>query len=249
MSLRCEGFRKGWESTAGAILMSARRAAESTRARRPATSRSALRDATNWPHGNERAFREGHAAARQRRAERLVAGGERQLRRNNPVHRYHHIPLAPPPARERFSTAKPRVRGRLTRGEQREIPTTSMPKKPSIRARQAAIEAARAPTQPPRPAIDHIAPGADARPFLRLVGESLDGNILHYSERVRLIRVADRMGIARFEANLLIATVQHRAAQQPATIPALAATTTSRAPRIIARPPRCSPRSSFDCVL
>jgi hypothetical protein len=68
----------------------------------------------------------------------------------------------------------------------------------------------------------------DARPFLNQVRGSLDGNILHYSERLRLIRVADRMGIARFEANLLIATVQHRTQQQLAPVPA---TTTSPTPR------------------
>ena len=40
--------------------------------------------------------------------------------------------------------------------------------------------------------------------------EAMDGPILRYDERSRLLRRADDLGIGRFEANLLIASVQHR---------------------------------------
>lgn len=46
-------------------------------------------------------------------------------------------------------------------------------------------------------------------PFVELIRKSFDGQLLHYSMRLRLFREADRRGIGRFQANLLIAAVQH----------------------------------------
>lgn len=44
----------------------------------------------------------------------------------------------------------------------------------------------------------------------REVAASLDDGLLRYSTRLALVRRAVQMGIGRFEANLIIATVQHR---------------------------------------
>jgi hypothetical protein len=97
----------------------------------------------------------------------------------------------------------------------REIPQR---KALSIRARHAAAVRAKYPQPIPRPQsplLDQLAPSVDARPFLSQVRETLDANVLHYSDRVTLLRSAGRQGIGRFEANLLIAIVQHRGAQTP----------------------------------
>lgn len=47
--------------------------------------------------------------------------------------------------------------------------------------------------------------------FAKLVAGRLEGPILRYSQRVALLRQAAILGIERFEANLIIAAVQHRA--------------------------------------
>jgi len=41
------------------------------------------------------------------------------------------------------------------------------------------------------------------------VAAAMEGTVLRYSERSRLLKEARRVGIERFEANLLIAKVQH----------------------------------------
>jgi hypothetical protein len=46
--------------------------------------------------------------------------------------------------------------------------------------------------------------------FARRVAEQMSGPVLHYSARQQLLRQAIRAGIGRFEANLIIAAVQHR---------------------------------------
>lgn len=46
--------------------------------------------------------------------------------------------------------------------------------------------------------------------FAQLVSQELDGPVLRYSKRQQLLREADRRGIGRFEANLIIAAVQHQ---------------------------------------
>ena len=51
--------------------------------------------------------------------------------------------------------------------------------------------------------------------FAERVAKSLDGPILRYSMRMELLKQAERMGIERFEANLIIAAIQHRMRQRP----------------------------------
>jgi hypothetical protein len=47
--------------------------------------------------------------------------------------------------------------------------------------------------------------------FAKQVADVLDGQQLRYSNRLRLIKHAEAIGIRRFDANLIIALVQHRA--------------------------------------
>ena len=56
------------------------------------------------------------------------------------------------------------------------------------------------------------------------MAQRLTGTVLPYSDRVALLRDAGQRGIARFEANLIIAAVQHRGE-------AVAASTAGRAKR------------------
>ena len=60
-----------------------------------------------------------------------------------------------------------------------------------------------APLNEPR-LIDHV------RAFAQQVCDELDGRTLRYSARVKLLRDARRRGIRRFDANLIIASVQER---------------------------------------
>ena len=57
-------------------------------------------------------------------------------------------------------------------------------------------------------------PGCEspASAFAQLAADQISGQILSYSKRLGLLRAARRMGIGRFEANLIIAAVQHRTA-------------------------------------
>ena len=54
-------------------------------------------------------------------------------------------------------------------------------------------------------------PPAVVRGFARAVGDRLDGGVLRWDDRRDLIARARRLGIDRFEANLIIASVQHNA--------------------------------------
>jgi hypothetical protein len=47
--------------------------------------------------------------------------------------------------------------------------------------------------------------------FAKQIADVLDGQQLRYSNRLRLIKHAEVLGIRRFDANLIIALVQHRA--------------------------------------
>lgn len=51
---------------------------------------------------------------------------------------------------------------------------------------------------------------AGADDFAALVERAIRGTLLRYSERLRLLKEAQRRGIGRFEANLIIAAVVHR---------------------------------------
>lgn len=55
--------------------------------------------------------------------------------------------------------------------------------------------------------------------FARLVAARIDGPVLPYSQRVNLLREAERQGIERFDANLIIARMQHQLAPQRVTAP------------------------------
>jgi hypothetical protein len=58
-----------------------------------------------------------------------------------------------------------------------------------------------------------------AERFERQVARELQGSILRYSRRQALLKAAEAMSIGRFEANLIIAVVQHRqGSQQTATL-------------------------------
>jgi hypothetical protein len=50
--------------------------------------------------------------------------------------------------------------------------------------------------------------------FAHYVQSQLEGPILRYSLRLKHLREAERRGIGRFEANLIIAAVQHRAGER-----------------------------------
>ena len=58
---------------------------------------------------------------------------------------------------------------------------------------------------------DETAGGPPAE-FAREVARALDGPVLRYSSRLELLRIARRLGIGQFEANLIIALVQHEKA-------------------------------------
>ncbi len=53
-------------------------------------------------------------------------------------------------------------------------------------------------------------PAGAAGRFAELVRDRMEGPVLRYSHRTRLIREAQQRGIGRFEANLVIAAVQHQ---------------------------------------
>ena len=61
------------------------------------------------------------------------------------------------------------------------------------------------------------APAAER--FAVLVRYSLIGPLMPYSTRQALLRKAGRMGIGRFQANLIIAMVQHEAGGSPLSGP------------------------------
>jgi hypothetical protein len=68
-------------------------------------------------------------------------------------------------------------------------------------------------------ATPYTVPAADngVRAFAAAVSSSLEGPILRFSRRQQLIRQAERLGIRRFDANLLIAAVQHRLESEKAS--------------------------------
>jgi hypothetical protein len=84
--------------------------------------------------------------------------------------------------------------------------------------------AAHPPAPPPAP--------SRAETFAREVSTRLDGPVLRHSQRRALFAAARRLGIGRFEANLVIAAVQHEARHhRPApAVPPPAATRSRLAP-------------------
>src|SRR5262245_3018244 len=67
--------------------------------------------------------------------------------------------------------------------------------------------------------------------FAEEVQSALDGQDLRYSRRQKLMKRADHFGIKRFDANLIIAMVQHRAQPLPQKV---SATKKSRMPIVAA---------------
>jgi hypothetical protein len=53
------------------------------------------------------------------------------------------------------------------------------------------------------------------RAFSSHVAERYNGRILRYSQRLDLLKAAQRLRINRFRANLIIAMVQHQSAPRP----------------------------------
>lgn len=60
--------------------------------------------------------------------------------------------------------------------------------------------------------LEHVltVPPAIVRGYANAVADSLVAGVLPYADRDRLLRRAARLGIGRFDANLIIASVQHR---------------------------------------
>ncbi|HZZ43223.1 MAG TPA: hypothetical protein VFE58_09815 [Tepidisphaeraceae bacterium] len=54
--------------------------------------------------------------------------------------------------------------------------------------------------------------------FAESVEEAIQSGILRYSQRMTLIQKAEGLGIKRFEANLIIAVVEHRARESTRTV-------------------------------
>jgi hypothetical protein len=79
-----------------------------------------------------------------------------------------------------------------------------------------------APESPPTAPICPPGPAGAAAGFAAAIAGHLAGPVLPYSQRLVLLHEADQRGIPRFEANLIIAAVQHR--HQYATCPPIAIT-------------------------
>lgn len=60
--------------------------------------------------------------------------------------------------------------------------------------------------------LEHVlrVPAAIVHGFAEAVADALVAGVLPYADRQRLLRRAARLGIGRFDANLIIASVQHR---------------------------------------
>jgi len=76
---------------------------------------------------------------------------------------------------------------------------------------------------PPIVSVEPIAPATPHDRFAAAVIASLEGTTLRYSRRIVLLKQAATLGIERFEANLVIATVQHQAMKRLNVISPVAA--------------------------
>jgi hypothetical protein len=72
-------------------------------------------------------------------------------------------------------------------------------------------EAGESPSNVPSPRAAAPIPsyGDRSTQFAALVAGQAFGSVLCYSQRLALLRTAARLGLSRFEANLIIASVQH----------------------------------------
>jgi hypothetical protein len=62
-------------------------------------------------------------------------------------------------------------------------------------------------------------PDSGVRAFAQAVSTALEGPVLRFSRRQQLIHQAEALGIRRFDANLLIAAVQHRLGNEKVSKP------------------------------
>jgi len=76
------------------------------------------------------------------------------------------------------------------------------------------------------------APPASEDQFAAMVAEALSEGVLRYSSRLLLIRRAMALGIDRFQANLIIASVQHQWQARPAPHRAAAVRSAWRLPLV-----------------
>lgn len=76
------------------------------------------------------------------------------------------------------------------------------------------------------------------RAFADHVASRLLGQVLRYSDRVTMLKAADRLRIGRFRANLIIAMVQHAQRWQPAGAQAALPGEHRRQPRTFGTPLR-----------
>jgi len=67
----------------------------------------------------------------------------------------------------------------------------------------------------PSPAPPPAAPGGPCQVFAAQVETRIEGPVLRHAQRKRLLASAAKLGIGRFEANLVIAAVQHARLSSP----------------------------------
>ena len=110
-------------------------------------------------------------------------------------------PVSVPPSVSAYCRQARRLRGTL-----RPQPARMHRKLRALTVRPAPIDVSD--DYPVAPASRHVTSKAHA--FAEQVAKGLDGPVLRYVTRRALIRDAGRMGIRAFEANLIIAAVQHQ---------------------------------------
>ncbi len=60
--------------------------------------------------------------------------------------------------------------------------------------------------------------GDNYRRFTLAIREAMEGGLLRYSRRMKLLELADELGIERFDANLIIAQVQRRVLKDKSSV-------------------------------
>jgi hypothetical protein len=110
------------------------------------------------------------------------------------------------------STAPYRAAARLLRGSFASDPVRLQRSLLELARREdARRDAASRRADPVVSALHGMVNGEAAERFAELVRQHLGGPVLCYEDRQSLLRAAARLGIGRFDANLIIAAMQHRA--------------------------------------
>jgi len=81
---------------------------------------------------------------------------------------------------------------------------------------------------------------APAERLARLVQEALGDGVLPYAARQDVLQAARRLGVGRFQANLIIAAVQHRYGTPALSLPAVTLTAASLPAVSLSDPPNPS---------